>query len=660
MAMLGRSARSASRKSRASRTRSLRSEWLEPRELLSVQSWSWRDVTASYVAKTVNAAPTVAQAISANNNSAITGKTASLSVLGKDDGGEAKLTYNWSASAVPSGASISFSANGSNAAKKTAITFSKAGNYTLAVKITDAAGLSVTSSKSVVVSPSLTTIVVTPGTATVTQGAKQQFAARGLDQFQQALASQPAFAWSAVSGAVSSSGLYTASGSLGKITITAKSGSVSGTATATVVAGSGGLQTAALAQLVQSLDADGAIGRQDMIQILRSVGGDGVVNAAELSDLKAILNQATTLNIPGYVLTLAGDVVNGNAANAKYQGQSLGNLAAGSSSTQLNKLVDKWFLGVDLPTLTSTSYIYKQASGSLFPHAPSHIDEFQGQLGDCYFISALGTIADANPAAIQNMFLDNGDGTYTVRFYTGNYGSVYDAATGTYTSGFSNGVGTADYVTVNRMLPANSSGRLVYADYGAAYNNTANSLWIPLAEKAYAQWNETGKEARDGKNAYASIEGGWMGTVDAQVLGHNVANYALSNSTKQAMVNALAGKKAVTIGTKSSLTTSYGLYACHAYAVIGYTAATDTFTLYNPWGCYQPGQLSWSQIVSTCDLFTVADATGSTTISGGSVRGSQSDQRVAAVFASSPSSPDQPVHPNGGLSPALVDAILTG
>ena len=57
-----------------------------------------------------------------------------------------------------------------------------------------------------------------------------------------------------------------------------------------------------------------------------------------------------------------------------------------------------------------------QAKGSLFPQTPSHNDEYQGELGDCYFISSLGMIADNNPQAIENMFINNGDGTYTVRF----------------------------------------------------------------------------------------------------------------------------------------------------------------------------------------------------------------------------------------------------
>ena len=68
-----------------------------------------------------------------------------------------------------------------------------------------------------------------------------------------------------------------------------------------------------------------------------------------------------------------------------------------------------------------------------------------------------------------------------------------------------------------------------------------------MAEKAYAQWNQTGKEGRDGLNAYASIQGGWMATVDAQVLGYNATDYIMTKTDKQVAINALAAKKAVTI-----------------------------------------------------------------------------------------------------------------
>ena len=142
--------------------------------------------------------------------------------------------------------------------------------------------------------------------------------------------------------------------------------------------------------------------------------------------------------------------------------------------------------------------------------------------------------------------------TYTVRFYTGTYGVSGYASDGGISAGFNNNVATADYVTVDRMLPTGATGTLAYADYGANYANAGNSLWIPLIEKAYAQWNQTGKEGRDGQNAYASIQGGWMATVNAQVLGHNATDYIMTTTGEQVAINALTAKKAVTIGTNSS------------------------------------------------------------------------------------------------------------
>ncbi len=725
--MIGRLTRrrgSSSRKSTRARKRILRSELLEPRALLSgngIPTLSLSDISTGAAAltatiKATNAAPTIAKQIVVNGNAPVTGKYATLSVLGSDDGSESKLTYNWSVKSAPAGGVATFSKNGSNDAKNSIVTFNEAGTYNLAVNIVDGGRLSVSATKSVVVTPvttsvknlptpfftvtgknlllpaatladqfgnpmpgpftlswslssgpsgapaptfttggggttanfgmagtyiltarfvnypsisyaimatvkqTLTSIALSPNAVSVFQGATQQFIPQGLDQFQRCMSNLQTFTWSASGGTINSSGIFTAPSNVGVYTVTAKSGSATGTATVTVQASTLNLQNTALAKLVQSLDADGSITRLDMIQILCSTGGDGLVDATELSDLKKMLTQAGTLNIPGYVQVLAGDVINGNAANATYLGQTLGNLSAGSSAAKLNNLINKWFFGTDHPTLCNTSLVYRSVSGSLFPHTPSHADEYQGQLGDCYFISALGTLADSNPAAVQNMFIDNGDGTFTVRFYTGPYGTIYNYSDGSISAGFSNNIGTADYVTVNRMLPTSTSGMLVYADYGASYTNSANSLWIPLAEKAYAQWNQTGKEGRDGTNSYASIQGGWMATVNAQVLGHNATDYIMTNTKEQVAIAALSTHKAVTIGTLQWSGTNLGLYGSHAYAIVGYNASTDKFTLYNPWGSNQPGQLSWSQLQATCSQMAVADTSGTTPILGVSVK----------------------------------------
>jgi hypothetical protein len=537
---------------------------------------------------TPNQAPTVAQAAQANPG-VVTGKTVALSVLGADDAGESKLTYTWTAVGPTGAAAPTFSANGTNAAKSTTATFSKIGVYTFTATIKDAGGLTATSTVQVTVNATLTSIVVTPATLNLNAGATQQFAASARDQFGDAMAAQPAFAWTTTIGSISTGGLLTAPAAAGTGTVTAKSGTISGTAGVTVGGGTNflGLKDKGLADLTQSLDADGSISRNDMIQILRAAGSDDlVVDANEFADLKTILSQAATLNIAGYVQVLAGDVINGNLANAYYQGTTLGNLAAGSTATQLNKLVDKWFVGADHPA--AGSYTYRTAAGALFVGGPGYADMRQGALGDCYLIASLGAIAQSTPAAIQNMFIDNGDNTWTVRFY-------YN--------------GVADYVTVDRLLPTNASGQLVYSNSGSLASSTGNELWMPLAEKAYAQWNETGKEGRDGKNAYASIEGGWMATVDAQVLGRAAASYNLvSSSDNQALIQGLTSNKAVTIGTKGS--PGNGLYGNHAYAVLGYDSATATFRLYNPWGSNQPGLLTWAQLQQSCSAFVVADASG--------------------------------------------------
>jgi hypothetical protein len=114
--MFGRARRSRARKSEAFRNRLLRSEWLEPRTMLS-------------------AAPTVAHPITVSGSSAVTGTTASLSVLGADAAGAAKLVYNWSLTSEPAGGSATFSANASNAAANTVSTFTKVGTYGVSVKI---------------------------------------------------------------------------------------------------------------------------------------------------------------------------------------------------------------------------------------------------------------------------------------------------------------------------------------------------------------------------------------------------------------------------------------------------------------------------------------------------------------------------------------------
>jgi len=183
-----------------------------------------------------NTAPTIATAASSSANP-VTGSTAALSVLGADDGGEANLTYTWATTGTPP-ATVTFSANGTNAAKSTTATFTKAGNYAFQVTAKDQANQTVTSSVAVTVGQALTSIVVSPATATIATSTTQQFTATGRDQFAANLAPQPAFTWTVSGGGtISASGLFTAgTTSGGPYTVTALSGTVSGTGSVSVSA----------------------------------------------------------------------------------------------------------------------------------------------------------------------------------------------------------------------------------------------------------------------------------------------------------------------------------------------------------------------------------------------------------------------------------------
>ena len=85
----------------------------------------------------------------------------------------------------------------------------------------------------------------------------------------------------------------------------------------------------------------------------------------------------------------------------------------------------------------------------------------------------------------------------------------------------------------------------------------------------------------------------------------------------------LAAYKAVTIGSGNwaSSTTVLGLYANHAYAIVGYNASTDKFTLYNPWGCDQPDPLSWSPTPNgPRTQMAITGTSGTVPIAGAAVR----------------------------------------
>jgi hypothetical protein len=330
------------------------------------------------------------------------------------------------------------------------------------------------------------------------------------------------------------------------------------------------LRDSGLINLARNLAGDNNLSRNDMMSLFRDANDGNLIDGTELADLRTIVSNAVRFTMQDHVRVLSNKVVNTDVANTR---SGVGNLGANSSSNHMDRLINKWFLGTDRPTAAAgQSITYTYASGGLFgnDNAIHYQDVRQGQLGDCYFLASLSANADRRSTAIRNMFIDNSDGTFTVRFYGQNNGIVNAAA---------------DYVTVDRFL----SNSYAYHDNGNV------GIWVALAEKAYAQFSESGTSQRDGQtaNSYESIVGGWGYRALPAISGINGGYYAdqsWSNTGPRAgafmtiseMASGLSQGRAMTAGTISS--PAAGIVGQHEYMVISVNVTSNTVTLYNPWG----------------------------------------------------------------------------
>jgi hypothetical protein len=200
-------------------------------------------LAASSSETTGSTAPTLMTAANAPST-VVNGTTVNLDVLGAANNNDAAsdLTYTWSLASGPS--QVTYSANGTNAAQNTTVTFPAAGTYTFAVVVTDPSnGLTTTSNVTVTVNQVLTGVGITPNVLTLLYGQTEGFAGVGYDQFGQPMQTPVSFTWSMVSGAgsINSVGFYTApaSGAGESDIVKVSTGSLSATATITIPTSSG-------------------------------------------------------------------------------------------------------------------------------------------------------------------------------------------------------------------------------------------------------------------------------------------------------------------------------------------------------------------------------------------------------------------------------------
>lgn len=213
---------------------------------------------------------------------------------------------------------------------------------------------------------------------------------------------------------------------------------------------------------------------------------------------------------------------------------------------------------------------YDWLPGTLFVNGASAEDVVQGSIANCYMVAAFAAVAKQSPEVIENAITDNKDGTFTVRFHDNvGYGSS----------------GGMKEITVDGELPL-GMGSAKYAK-----GSDRAELWVPLLEKAFAQW----------KGNYDAIgNGGHTGEVMTALTGRRSsyvdlsATYVTDDQVFGQIKSTLDRGGAVCAGThgkeRTDLYTNSGMYAWHAYTVMGVSEENGVkyVELRNPWGRSEP------------------------------------------------------------------------
>jgi len=352
------------------------------------------------------------------------------------------------------------------------------------------------------------------------------------------------------------------------------------------------------ATVAEQLTANNSLSYNGMLTILQdaAVGGMTATKFSALQTLASMLNQSGGLTTSAYVQQIADDVIDGNSANAVWNGGSstttkLGNLSATSTQTQVDELIGKWFLGTDLPSLSVAAIgeqnldpTYQTSTLPLFGSSgtPSYLDVSQGYLGDCYFVAALGETALQDPSLIEDMITSDGNGAYSVCFYIN---------------------GQADYVTVNSQLPYMGGGYEWANGSTLEFANGTVDDWVALVEKAFAELNGQSAAANYGGhptgNAYEDLSGGTAITL-SEITDQTFNTYNLSpgesTPTLSSLMSTLSADFAA--GDEVILSTpaadNGNLVGDHMYIVTGINLTAGTISIQNPWNTAYSSSLQMS------------------------------------------------------------------
>jgi len=191
--------------------------------------------------------------------------------------------------------------------------------------------------------------------------------------------------------------------------------------------------------------------------------------------------------------------------------------------------------------------------------SPKDLD--QGDLGDCWFLAALGSEVQRDPDFLRKHISDNGNGSFTVTLYKD---------------------GKPQQVVVDGALPYNSWNATAFS------HTPSDGANYPLIyEKAFAQLN----------GSYSAIEDGWGDEGMSALSGRHTTRKDSDDVSLADLDKALhTDHKAVTIGSDShhsgflwlhkdeDFPGDHKIVCSHEYVVTDVDPKKGTITLRNPWG----------------------------------------------------------------------------
>lgn len=355
------------------------------------------------------------------------------------------------------------------------------------------------------------------------------------------------------------------------------------------------------------LSSKNTLTRTDILQFFSKAQENGSISVLEKADLRTLVDKANIFNLTDSVKFLTDKVVTGiteKMATADFEG-----------------LVGKYFFGTERPTANyvgqgdsargkadkkTTNFTYKTILGDFFGSNPGDQrtlgqprirDLNQGGFGNCVYIASLGALfpipqkpgnVNNNSNFLNGFITANNKETYNGKEYESWTFRFYDKS-------------NPYYVTVDRQVITKDE-QLHGANRGGknrtnSLTNDGQAIWVPIAEKAYAQFKEEIDGGKSGKSGYTLtgngdttqgalrfITGKQPTTLLLSSGSHGGVNYSnYTHMTFDAIKSAVDSGKIIVMGTEK---TSDKLVGGHAFTLTSAYVkdGEERIVVRNPWG----------------------------------------------------------------------------